>query len=163
MAIGRTQVISNPNLFLYDNGNEFQGVTGTFAEVQTTTAGVTAVFTKNVDSLEIEHTHTTTTGTQRSYFQTTNAIDLTDYRALLVDVQRAGTADTFDIYMAVDTDSGVTLFDERYLLTASTSPTFNVIDITAITGSNYIYAGMNTVDDDDDVATVEFFKIYLVK
>ena len=163
MAIGKTITGGGQTLPLYDLGNEFISLTGGWTTAFT---GGSQTFTKNADNLQIVNDHIASNQNIRSYFQTTNAIDLTNFSGIVVEYTIPNvSADDYDLNIGINQVSGNTTFDfQKLLLRTANVPSseLEILSITNVTGSFFIYAGLSTTDDDSDTRQINYFKVYLI-
>jgi hypothetical protein len=163
MAKVNTPTGGSPQIFLYDEGNEVTEITGGW---NTAFTGGNQTFTKNVDNLQIVNDHTSSNQNIRSYFQTTNLIDLTNFSGIIFEYTIPNvSADDYDFSIGINQADGSTIFDFQKIVqkTAVVSPSeLDILSITNVTGSYFIYAGLSTTDDDSDTPQVNYFKVYLI-
>ena len=163
MAIGKTITGGGQTLPLYDLGNEFVSLTGGWTTADT---GGDQTFTKNADNLQIVNDHINSNQNIRSYFQTTNLIDLTNFSGLVVEytIPVVG-ADEYRLSVGINQVDGDTTFDftkQVSKLASELNSELEILSLTNVTGSFFIYAGLFTTDDDSDTPQINYFKVYLI-
>ena len=152
MAKVNTVTGGSPQIFLYNEGNEVVDITGGWTTAFT---GGNQTFTKNVDNLQIVNDHTLSNQNIRSYFQTTNLIDLTNVSGIVVEYTIPNViADDYDFSIGINQADGSTIFDFSKTVFKSQNEInseLEILSITKVTGSYYLYERVSTTDEYEDI------------